>query len=132
MPTSGRITFFVDNNLSRQLADGMRAFGESVTHLQDHFPEDTIDEVWLQFVGRNGHVLVSRDYHIRIRPAELKAFRSYKVGAFFLGGKNRTRCELIQQLVRNWPRIKEFAQKTKPPYAFRVPPSGTKFDTITV
>ena len=27
--------FFVDNNLSPKLANGMAAFGEDVTHLQD-------------------------------------------------------------------------------------------------
>ena len=29
--------FFVDNNLSPKLARGMAAFGEDVTHLQDHY-----------------------------------------------------------------------------------------------
>ncbi len=29
--------FFVDNNLSAKLARGMAAFGEEVTHLQDHY-----------------------------------------------------------------------------------------------
>ena len=69
--------FFVDHNLSPQLAKGMKAFG-----------------------------------------------------AFFMGGKNRNRCQLIQQLVRNWPRMKELAKKTRVPFAFRVPPSGTKFTTL--
>ena len=50
-----------------------------------------------------------------------------EVGAFFLGGKGRTRCQLIQQLVRNWPRMKEYAEKTRRPFAFRIPPKGAKF-----
>jgi len=37
------LKFFVDNNLSMNLARGMRAFGENVDHLQDHFDEDSSD-----------------------------------------------------------------------------------------
>ena len=105
--------FFVDNNLSKDLADGMKAFGESVSHLQDHFPENAGDAEWLPFIGSNDYILITRDERIRSKPAELRALRIYKVGAFFLGGKHRTRCQLIQQLVRNWPQIKELAGKTK-------------------
>ena len=36
-----------------------------------------------------------------------RRYREYQVGAFFMGGKNLRRCQLIQQLVRNWPRMKE-------------------------
>jgi predicted nuclease of predicted toxin-antitoxin system len=32
--------FFVDNNLRPKLARGMAAFGDDVTHLQDHYPQD--------------------------------------------------------------------------------------------
>ena len=73
-----------------------------------------------------GNLFVTRDERIRWRPAELRALKDHKVGAFFLGGKNRTRCQLIQQLVRNWPRMKELAGKTNPPFAFRIPPQGVK------
>lgn len=101
-------------------------------HLRDQFLPDAIDTDWLKFVGKNGFILITRDERVRWRPSELKAFNNYKVGAFFLGGKKRTRCELIQQLVRNWPRMKELATKTIPPYAFRIPPSGTKITKLSL
>lgn len=122
--------FFVDNNLSTHLAAGMAAFQEDVTHLREHYPENTGDEVWLQDIGSKGWILVTRDEAIRRKPAELDALRTHRVGAFFLGGKNRSRCDLIQQLIRNWPQMKSLASKTKRPFAFRVPPAGTKFDPI--
>ena len=130
MSASGSITFFIDNNLSPQLAIGMRGFGEAVEHLQDLFNEDADDTEWLQYVGRRGLVLITRDISIRRRPAELAALRDHRVGAFFLGGKNLGRCDLIQQLVRNWPRMKQMSIKTRRPFAFRVPPRGTKFVSI--
>ena len=122
--------FFVDNNLSINLARGMRAFGEDVDHLQDHFSPDSPDTEWLQFIGENDYFLITRDNAIRRNPAELSALKSYGVGAFFLGGKNRNKWELIQQLVRNWIRIKEYAGKKRRPSAIRIPPTGTMFDDI--
>ena len=104
----------------------MKGFGEHVIHLQDKFPPDTDDPIWLKYIGEKGLILVTRDERIRWRPAELRALKDYKVGAFFVGGKNRTRCQLIQQLVRNWLRMKELADKTKLPFVFRIPPQGAK------
>jgi len=123
------MTFFVDNNLSTALAVG---FGEDVVHLQDHFAADTADPEWLAHIGKEGWFLITRDERIRHRPNEWGALKEHQVGAFFLGGKNRSRCDLIQQLVRNWPRIKDFAAKTRRPFALRVPPSGSKFTLISL
>lgn len=122
--------FFVDNNLGQQLASGMKAFGEDVIHLKDVFPENTDDTEWLEHIGSRGVFLITRDEKVLRRPLELESLMRHRVGAFFLGGKNRSRCELIQRLVRNWPRIKEHAAKAKRPFAFRIPPRGTKFVRI--
>ena len=124
--------FFVDNNLSPKLAHGMAAFGEDVTHLQDHYPTNAADADWLPRIGRDEWILLTRDDRVRFKPAELTAFKQYHVGAFFLGGKDRSRCDLIQQVVRNWPRMKELAAKTVKPFAFRVPPQGTAIDRLTL
>lgn len=121
---------FIDNNLSQQLASGLKGFGEDVVHLKDLFDEATTDETWLPFVGQNSLILVTRDNRIRWNPAEIAAFKANNVGAFFLAGKERKRCELIQQLVRNWPHMKELAGKTSRPFAFRVPANGSKIERI--
>lgn len=124
--------FFVDNNLSQQLAAGMKGFGEDVVHLREFFPPDVKDTELLARVGSEGWCLVTRDDRIRYRPAEATALRKNKVGAFFMGGKNLSRCQIIQQLVRNWPRIKKLAAKTRRPFAFRVPPTGVKIRQISL
>ncbi len=108
----------------------MEGFGENVVHLTDHFRADTEDTEWLAHIGEKGWILITRDERIRLRPSEREAMRQNEVGAFFLGGKGRTRCQLIQQLVRNWPRMKEIAEKTRRPFAFRIRPKGAKFDLL--
>lgn len=118
--------FFLDNNLSPGLAEGMKAFGEDVVHITEIFADDTDDPDWLPHIGSEGWILITRDKRIRYRPAEWTALKEHGVGAFFMGGKQRSRCQLIQQLVRNWPRMKELAGKTQLPFSFQVPPSGAK------
>ena len=122
--------FFIDNNLSPQIARGMKEFGEDAVHLNEYFAPDTEDPVWLARIGSEGWVLITKDERVRYRPAELTAFKEHKVGAFFLGGKQKGRCEIIRQVVRNWPRMKEFAAKTRRPFAIRIPPSGAKFKQL--
>jgi predicted nuclease of predicted toxin-antitoxin system len=122
--------FFFDNNVSKKIVEGLKAFGEEVVHLQDKFPEDSADIEWLQYVGEKGFVLITRDERVRRNPAEMAAIRKFKVATFFLGGSHLDRCKLIQQVVRNWPRIKELSGRTQPPFAYRIPPTGTKFTQI--
>jgi predicted nuclease of predicted toxin-antitoxin system len=124
------MTFFIDNNLGANLVVGLRAFGEDVIHLTEKFPQNTPDEIWLKEIGERNYFLITRDERIRWNPAELGAFCKYKVGAFLLGGKNLKKWEIIQQLIRNWPRINEMAGKTRKPFAFRIPPHGTKFSSF--
>ena len=124
--------FFFDHNLSHKISDGLKAFGENVVHLTELFDPEEKDAEWLQYIGENNLFLITRDERIRYRPAEIKALKQFKVGAFFIGGKNKGRCEIIRQVVRNWPRIKEYAIKNKRPFIFRVPPTGSKFTSLNL
>lgn len=122
--------FFFDNNLSAQLAHGMREFGEDVVHLTDHFPKNAVDSEWLPFVGQNQMVVVTRDEKIRWEPAEIAAVRAFKIAVFFVGGRKQKRCDLIEQVVRNWRRMKQVASTEQRPFAIRIPPHGTAFKHV--
>lgn len=106
----------------------MKAFGEDVSHLKEIFPGETVDSVWLKYIGENRHIIITRDEKLRWRPAEIQSIRKYNVGAFFLGGKNRSRCDIIRQLVRNWPNIKEIVRKERTPFIFVVRAEGGKIE----
>jgi len=116
--------FFLDNNLSRKLADGLKAFGEEVEHLRESFSEDAPDTAWLPYVGRNNMVLLTRDMRIRYHPVEIKSLKRHNVGAFFVTGKNLNRCRIIQLVVRKWPDMKKIAENKNPPFAYKVPWRG--------
>ena len=124
-------TFLFDNNLARQLANGMKGFGESAVHLAEIWPEgDPGDEALLTEVGRRGFLLVTRDLKQRKRPPELAAWKRHNLGVFTLAGKNRARCDIIRQVVRSWAQMKEYAAKTDRPFYFRVPASGGKIERL--
>lgn len=120
------MTFLVDNNIGPGVAKGMRCFGEDVEHLRERFPEDAPDPEWLAEAGRRGWFVLTRDKRIQSRPNELAAVKKHAVGLFVLAGKNRTRCEIIQQLIRTWPRIKEHARNHSRPFVIKVPATGAK------
>lgn len=104
---------------------GMRAFGENVEHLIERYPTgDPGDEVWMRDIGQDGLIWVSRDLRIRHNAAVLDLVREHRIGGFWLGGKNLPHCNMVRQLVRNWPRMKDLADKTAPPFIFVVPPHG--------
>lgn len=124
------MTFFVDNNIGRNIVKGMREFGEDIVHLKDSFSDDIDDCTMLKHVGRQGLVLITKDDRIRYRSLERKAFTTYKVGAFVIRGKDMSRWEQIEQLVRNWSNIKKLAAKTKHPFLFQVPRTGSNIKSI--
>ena len=79
---------------------------------------------WLEYVGKNRMILITRDKKIKRRAAELRAFKNYKVGAFILGGQNPGIWQIIKQIINNWLRIKDLASDTRAPFIFKVPLKG--------
>ena len=118
--------FFFDNNLSPRLAKAMGILEQNgrVMHLQDKFRPDAKDEDWLEYVGKNRMILITRDKMIRRHAAELRAIKNYKVGAFILTGTVTNIWDTVRQVINNWLKIKGLASKTSLPFAFKVPFRG--------
>jgi hypothetical protein len=72
------LVFFIDHSLgTRAVANALREAGARVEVLEDHFPQDTDDEVWIQ-VARRGWVILTKDVAIRKRSLELAAVKDAK------------------------------------------------------
>jgi hypothetical protein len=122
--------FFFDHNIPPPLAEGMKAFGERVIHLQELYPSrlDIKDTEWMADVAKAGYTVLTRDLKMKRNKLELDEFRRHGLGGFWLAGKNRSACEMIQQVVRCWPRMKELARNAGRPFIYIVPIGGTKLD----
>ena len=122
-------SFFVDNNLGVGVAAVLRELGLDVKHLKEDHPEDTLDEVWLAAIGADGRCLITRDLSIRTNRRLKDALKRHRVGAFFLGGKNRSARELIEQAV-SANRLMEEAASGRRPFAFIVRPGGRSLEKL--
>ena len=120
---------FFDENLGKQLARGLKGFGEDAVHLTEVFPSGTPDLEWLPYVAKKGYTLFTVDKRIRRRPLERAIIKEHKIGAFFLAGKTMSRWNYIRQIVRAWHKIED-AAKDEPPFAYQVNMHGTKVDKI--
>ncbi len=80
--------FFCDNNISPKLTRALGILAEPlniVVHLQDSFPQDTIDVVWITEIKKKGYIVISGDPKIAKNPHERKALISSGLTVFFLG-----------------------------------------------
>ncbi len=126
--------FFVDENLGLNLVIGLRALGHNnIEHISERFATGTVDEVWLDYVGKNGYILITRDKRIRKNPKEKAALVKHKIVAFYLGGSERGITEIGKQIMNAWDRMEACATKQLKKGvagAFRIPPKGGKIEEI--
>lgn len=108
------IKFFVDENCSNDLVIALRLLGpNNIEHLLENFEAGTKDTVWLEYVGKNGLVVITKDQKIRKNPKEKAALLKYKIVAFFLSGKKMSGWELSKQLINAWEKIEAQAKRQK-------------------
>ena len=128
------IKFFVDENLGKPLVDGLRSFGHAnIEHCLDTFNKGTPDEEWLDYIGRNGFVLITRDRRIRKNYLEKRALQEYGIVAFFLGGVKQSTKQIGLQIQNAWNKMENIARKQKKlgiAGAFNVSASGNTINQI--
>jgi hypothetical protein len=75
--------FFVDRSLGgRVVAQALRVAGEEVRVHDDHFAQDTDDEVWLADVGARGWAVLTKDVVIRRDSLQRRVLLAANVAAF--------------------------------------------------
>ena len=128
------IRFFVDANIGRNLVIGLQNLGyQNIEHIHENFKEGEIDEVWLEYVGKNKLVLITKDKMIRKNPKEKAALLKYGIVAFYLGGDKAGIKEISRQLINAWDKMEAAAkrqQKKGVAGAFLIRPGGGKIVEI--
>ncbi len=104
--------------------------GLDVVHLTERLPQDADDCLVFQTIASEGRCLLTRDLAIRSNQRLRHAIRDYDIGAFFLGGKNRSGRELIVQAVKAATLMEEKAASAKRPFAFIVSPGGGTIERL--
>lgn len=128
------VEFFVDAGLGLRLVEGLRSLGyENIQHIHEKFPVGTLDEEWLEYVGKNKLVVITKDKMIRKNPKEKAALLKYGIVAFYLGGDKLSIREMASQLINAWDKMEACAikqQKKGVAGAFVIRPRGGKIEEI--
>lgn len=119
------ITLFVDRCAwSRLLGVALDAIGAHYIPHHQLFAPAAPDEKWLEVAGREGWVVLTRDKHIRRRPAELEAFQTHQVTVFVLAAGNASAAETAELITSLYKKIQRLAAQAKPPVMYSVTRSG--------
>jgi hypothetical protein len=91
-------------------------------------PLGTLDLDWMPIVAARGLVVITRDKHIRTRPAELRAYVEHGVRSVWIGAKrDLTAQDQLALLLRYEARLKREIIKRGPgPWALALSPSGVR------
>lgn len=123
-PPSHR-TLYLDRNLGKHLvAKALRAAGHSVEIHDDHLPMAAPDEDWIQLVGREGWIAITKDKNIRYRYAELDAIKQHRARVIVIRAKNLTGQELAALVVQYHARIQRLATDHRAPFVAGLDRSG--------
>ena len=106
------------------VASALKAAGEQVQILDDHFPQTALDVEWLPVIGARGWLLITKDMKIRKRPSELEALKRARIGAFILSAKDLTGVQQGELLAGRLAQMERKADQFARPFVFTVSPSG--------
>jgi len=106
--------WFVDETslgLARALATARRDVVHPGHPRLPEVPRDTDDIDWMPVVAARGLVVISRDRHIRTKPAELAALREHGLRAFWIAGKrDMSNWQNLVLLVKWWERLEDIVR----------------------
>lgn len=98
-----RPEFFVDRSLGRhRVAAALRQAGWLV---RPHFEvfgardEEVSDAEWLEYCGREGLLVLTKERRLRYRPREVAAIRRYRVRAFVLTSGHLTAAQQAERFI---------------------------------
>lgn len=122
------LTFLVDRCLGRRaVPELMRTrllAEEQLFHLDDFYPQDVKDDLWIPEVGAKGWVILTKDARIQYRPNEQAALLAATTAVFVYTNGNTTSERTAQAMVTALPSIREAVRRCDVPMLGRVNQSG--------
>ena len=118
------LVFFTDRNLGRYFPKFLAEKGLKVKIHDDHFPQDTSDEKWLEETGRQHWVVVTKDKRIRYRKLQSEAILKFNIRVFVLTGQNVQMRKWATLFVELIPKIKRFLDRYQEPFIAKVYKDG--------
>lgn len=91
-------------------------------------PLGTPDLDWMPLVGRRGLIVLTRDKHIRTRPAELRVYQEHGLRSVWIGAKQDLGpLEQVALFLKHEDRLqREIIKRGPGPWALAMSPSGLR------
>lgn len=120
----------LDECCGGSLAAALRARGAIVVEagFDPALPRGTPDQAVLRWAGANGFAFLTRDRHLKTRPAELAAIKAHRVAVFYVPPSPRSREELCKAVTAALPRIARSLAREDRPFVRRILPNGALKD----
>lgn len=113
--------FFTDRDLSSNIfVTILRNAGLTVEKHDDHFDQNTTDDVWLPAVGQRGWIALSRNADIYYQNNERDAMFRAGTRLFIVIGSKATFPDLANNLVTCLHKIEQFLKTHPPPFIARI------------
>ncbi|MFJ4617493.1 toxin-antitoxin system, toxin component, PIN family protein [Streptomyces sp. NPDC088812] len=97
-----RPEFFLDRNLGRRVAEGLRACGWTVHRIGDVFPhdgQDVPDEEWIAHGLDRSWVPLPKDGRIKTRDLEIRPVLEREAVLFYLDNQQLRSTAMVERLV---------------------------------
>lgn len=108
---------FIDRSIPKSVASARKLVRHGdVAWLEDLYPHDVKDEVWIPEAGAHEYLAISRDKKIRTRPWQREMVKAHQVGCFILNQKrDPTRWEYLKLLAATLDEMElRFARTPRP------------------
>jgi hypothetical protein len=120
------LVFFADRCLgSKTVPDALRANGDTVEVMSDHFDQDVLDKVWVPAVGAKGWIILSKDRYLRHNAIEIVALLRSNTHSFLLTSGNYTGQEMAAAFIAAMSNIKQIVLRIPAPLVGTVTRNGS-------
>ncbi len=116
------LTFYIDENLGRRVARGLREAGHQVVSAID-LHQGVADHVWLPTLAEHDYVLLTKDQHIRRNPLEVGAILNAGIRAFAITADDLSWEDALALLLRRMKKIIRICER-RGPYIFNITATG--------
>lgn len=120
------LVYFCDRNLGKSFPGKLRELGLWVEKHDDHFQQDTPDEVWIKQVSLEGWIILTLDDGFRRKPVEKAAVQSFGAQVIVLPSPKSPSSGWLMDLAWDFyqaqPKVRAFLARHQPPFIakFRV------------
>lgn len=118
------MTFFVDRDLGPRVGRALREVKVDVVLHQERFGPREEDTIWIAAVSKDRQVILTRDRHIRGRPAERKVFEEAGARCFVVATGASTPLDDLRALLIAWPQIRQRLEEATAPFMYGVSREG--------